>query len=497
MTINEGTSHLEESEKRYRALVLASSDVLYRMSPDWSEMRELVGRHFLSDTGTPITDWLQKYIHPDDQRHVMEVINEAIRTRSNFELEHRVLREDGTTGWTLSRAVPLFDEAGEIIEWVGAAKDVTRRREAEDAVKKSEEKFKTFFHAASVFMTISTFEEGRVIDMNEVALRALGYEREEIIGKTVHQAHVWEDPADRERVIQLLEERGSIRDLEIKIRGRSTDPIVALLSAELIEVDGERWILAVAKDITERKRAEEEIKRLNADLAARALELQDMNSELEAFNYMVAHDLRNPLNTMSGSCQAVEMMCGEQLPQECREFLNKAYKTTIRMNQLIGALLDFSRMARVEPRREKLDLSAMAEDVTADLRQTEPERQVEFVVAEGLTVDADPNLLRIVLDNLLGNAWKYTARQEKAVIEVGALNIDERLVFFVRDNGCGFDKAAAEKMFVPFHRLPGAEMVRGFGIGLATVERIIQRHGGRIWAEGESGKGACFYFTVS
>lgn len=375
----------------------------------------------------------------------------------------------------------------------------TRQRthhDTDDLIKKSERKFSTFFHAASVLMSITTFEEGRIIDVNEVAMRAFGYERDELMGETVHHAHIWKDPADRERALKILEEGGSIRNMEIKVTGKGGETMFGLLSAESVVLDGERYILSVVRDVTERKQAEEEIKRLNAELAARALELETINRELEGFNYTVAHDLRSPINAMSSSFQAIEIMCGDRLSQECREFLQSGYRSTHRMNRLIGALLDFSRMAHVEPRREKVDLSAMAREVVSELRQAAPGRDVKIVIAEGVTADADATLLRIVLDNLIGNAWKYSNRQEQPVIEVGATTVDQQQAFFVRDNGSGFDKAAAEKMFLPFQRLSGAETANGFGIGLATVERIIQRHGGRIWAESEPTKGACFYFTL-
>ena len=167
------------------------------------------------------------------------------------------------------------------------------------------------------------------------------------------------------------------------------------------------------------------------------------------------------------------------------------------MNRLIDALLNFSRLTRVEPRRETVDLSGMAQEVAAELTLTEPARRVTFRIAEGITVNGDANLLRVVLENLLGNAWKYTGMREEAVIEFGVTEIDGKPACFVRDNGPGFDMADAEKLFIPFQRLPGAEEFRGHGIGLATVERIIRRHGGRVWAEGEPGKGATFYFTFS
>jgi len=249
-------------------------------------------------------------------------------------------------------------------------------------------------------------------------------------------------------------------------------------------------------EITKRKQAEEEIAKLNASLAVRAVELEDANRELEAFNYTVAHDLRNPLNVVSGYCQVIKELCSDRLDEQCRSYLQETYNGTLRMNRLIEALLQFSRLAHVELKRDRVDLSSVAREVAAELQLSEMERRVETRISNGLVADGDAALLRIVLTNLLGNAWKYTATRGEAIIEFAVTEIDGRPVFLIRDNGNGFDMTDADKLFVPFQRLPGAEECRGFGIGLATVERIIRRHGGRIWAEGESGKGATFYFTL-
>ncbi|HEY3307235.1 MAG TPA: GAF domain-containing protein [Desulfuromonadaceae bacterium] len=231
-------------------------------------------------------------------------------------------------------------------------------------------------------------------------------------------------------------------------------------------------------------------------LVERAGKLEEASRELEAFNYTVAHDLRKPLTIINGYCQAIKELCGDKLNEQCNDYLHETYTGTLRMNRLIDALLNFSRLARVELRRETVDLSAIAKEVAAELKQAEPERQVTFRIAEAVSAEGDENLLRVVLDNLLGNAWKYTGTQEETIIEFGAMEIDGKQAYFVRDNGTGFDMADADKLFTPFQRLPGADKFRGFGIGLATVERIIRRHGGRIWAEGEPGKGATFYFTL-
>ena len=249
-------------------------------------------------------------------------------------------------------------------------------------------------------------------------------------------------------------------------------------------------------DISERTRSEKEIERLNTDMAAHAAELEAANIELEAFNYTVAHDLRNPLNVVSSYCQAVKEMCGTGLDKQCRHYLQEAYDGTLRMNRLIEALLNFSRLTHAELKNEKVDLSKMAQEIAEVLKKTETARRVEVRIASALFIKGDSNLLRVVLMNLLENAWKYTGMREEAVIEFGVKEFDRKPVFFVRDNGTGFDNTDADKLFIPFHRLPGSEECRGFGIGLATVERIIRRHGGRVWAEGAPGHGATFYFTL-
>jgi light-regulated signal transduction histidine kinase (bacteriophytochrome) len=237
------------------------------------------------------------------------------------------------------------------------------------------------------------------------------------------------------------------------------------------------------------------VKSLNEQLQNAHDKLEAANIELEAFNYSVTHDLRRPLTNINGYCQVVKQLCGDKLDEQSKEYIQKIYDGTLRMNGLIDTLLRFSLVTRVEIRRETIDLSAMAKAVATELELAEPERRVTFRIAEGVTVNGDAGLWRIVLDNLIGNAWKYTGKREETVIEFGVTEVDRKPACFVRDNGPGFDMAFADKLFIPFQQLPGTK-VEGHGIGLATVERIVRRHGGRVWAESEPGMGATFLFTL-
>jgi PAS domain S-box-containing protein len=253
--------------------------------------------------------------------------------------------------------------------------------------------------------------------------------------------------------------------------------------------------------------AEEAVRQLNAELEqrvqARTAELAATNRELEAFCYSVSHDLRAPLRSMDGFSQALLEDYGSLLDDTGRDFLNRVRSNSQRMGRLIDDLLNLSRLTRAHMRHTAVDLTELAESTIVELRKAEPSRTVDVRIAPGLTATGDPVLLGVALTNLLGNAWKFTGRRPDAVIEVGAERLPvpagipvSQTVFYVRDNGAGFDPKYADKLFTPFQRLHAMEEFPGTGIGLATVQRVINRHGGRVWFESAPGQGATFYFTV-
>ena len=254
--------------------------------------------------------------------------------------------------------------------------------------------------------------------------------------------------------------------------------------------------VAVKEDISLRKSAEEEIEMLNIHLAARAGELEIANRELEAYGYTVSHDLRKPLTIINGYCQIILDLFGGSLPEQPKEFLKVILRESLKMNQLIETLLNFSRLTRSELNLQQFDLSELACGIAAELSMLEPERKVSVRITEGLEVSGDTRLLRVALTNLMSNAWKFTGKCEDALIEFGRATNEGRQTYYVRDNGIGFDMTGAEDLFTPFRRLHDDGEYEGIGIGLATVRRIIERHGGEIWADGVPGKGAVFYFTL-
>jgi signal transduction histidine kinase len=253
---------------------------------------------------------------------------------------------------------------------------------------------------------------------------------------------------------------------------------------------------SLQRDIAGRKRAEEEVRALNEDLKHHVRQLEESNRELEAFSYSVSHDLRSPLRSIVGFSQALLEDYQARLDAEGRDFLNRIVAATVRMGQLIDDLLKLSRIARMELKREQVDLSSMAATIVARIQEAHPEREAKFVIAPGLTASGDERLLSVVLENLFANAWKFSEKSTATVIEFGANQQGEDTEYFVKDNGAGFDMAYAGKLFSPFQRLHKVEQFSGTGIGLATVKRIISRHGGRVRIEGEVGKGTTVYFTL-
>ncbi|MHB9106398.1 MAG: sensor histidine kinase [Armatimonadota bacterium] len=380
-------------------------------------------------------------------------------------------------------------------------RDITERKQVETALRESEERFSAMANNISQLAWMAD-ETGSIFWYNKRWYEYTGTTPEQMRGWG------WQSVHDPRVLPQVLEEwqrsitSGQPFEMEFPLRG--ADGQYRPFLTRVFPVKDSRgqviYWFGTNTDISEIRKAQDALLELNKTLEqrvhARTAALEAANKELEAFSYSVSHDLRAPLRSIDGFSKLLLEKYRTQIDATGQDYLRRVRAASQRMGRLIDDMLKLSRIGRVEMRRAPVNLSELAETVIAELRQREPERQVRVEVAPDLMVTGDTGLLRIVLENLLGNAWKFTGKTENARVELGAMTRDGERIYFVRDNGAGFDMSYADKLFAPFQRLHSEEAFPGTGIGLAVVQRIITRHGGRVWAEGKEGEGATIYFTL-
>ncbi len=435
-----------------------------------------------------------------------------------------IVRPDGRTAIFHSNATPLRDENGQPFGAVGAFMDITESKRAEAALRQSELRFRTIYDTAPVSIwqedwtgvtamlraardegvsdfgayfqdhpeqVVRALEAVKILDVNQWTLAMFGAQDKAQLIASLGVVFATPDtlPGFVGELLALARGETTYRT-EMMLNKVNGDRIYGLLAISFPPPDSDSAnVLVSVIDITQHKHAEMELRQTAADLKA-------TNQELESFSYSISHDLRAPLRSIDGFSRILVRDAAASLDAEGRANLERIRSASQRMSELIDNLLDLSRTGRTELRRASVDLSALAQACLDDLSRGEPSRNVSGIVAPGLRAMADPILVRAVLENLLGNAWKFTRQRADARIEFGAIEQSGERVFFVRDNGVGFDMGYAGKLFAPFQRLHSPHDFPGTGIGLATVQRIVRRHGGRIWVEAAVEAGACFHFTL-
>lgn len=489
-------SERKQAEEENRSFFTLSLDMLCiagfdgyfkKLNPSWEKtlgftVEELCAKPFI------------EFIHPDDRQATIAESQAVNAGKKVISFENRYICKDGSYRWMLWSATPSLET--ELI--YAAARDITERKRAEEALRKSEEKYRMLFD--SIDVGVCTIEV--LFDGND---KPVDYRFLEVNSSFEKQTGIQNAPGRRMREIAPQHEEhwfeiyGKIALTGEPIRFENQAAQLHRwyeVYAFRVGEPQKRQVAIYFNDITERKRVEEEIKKLNEDLRKQAAQLESANKELESFSYSVSHDLRTPLRSIDGFSLALLEDYGGKLDQEGKQNLARVRAGCKRMGQLIDDMLNLSRLSRTEMKPEKVNLTAVAQEVIQELKDAEPQRKVNFAIPDNLFAHCDLRLIRAVLENLLDNAWKYTSKHSQAKIELGSLNQNGNTVFYVKDDGAGFDMKYADKLFSAFQRLHRMDEFVGNGVGLATVKRVIHRHGGEVWAEGEIEKGATFYFTL-
>jgi PAS domain S-box-containing protein len=498
---------LRDSEARLNEAQRNAHIGSWRHLPDgtltWSDQMYAL---FKQPRHVPPTDARVTAVMPaEDRMRTNAIFEQAVTSgAANFEFEHRVLWPEGEVRTVHAIGRIRRDARGRVVETVGTVQDVTERKHASAQLREGRERLEGIVDSAmDAIVTVDSAH--RVTLFNPAAERMFRIAAADMIGRSLDALIPDAVRSRHAQDVTAFGKTGSTRRTMGAlgmVYGLRSDgerfPLEAAISH--VTVGGEKFYTAILRDVTEREHAERGLEHANADLERRVLErtaeLQAANHELEAFDYSISHDLRAPLHRIAGFGDALLEGYGERLGPDGRDLARRIQASGESMENLITDLLSLSMVSRGEVIRADVDLSAMARGILESYHRAEPARQVEASIAPGVRAHADPGLMRVVLENLLANAWKFTSHRAVGRIEFGCVAAAGEARFFVRDDGAGFDSVRSGKLFEPFRRLHSQSEFPGTGIGLATVQRIIRRHGGRIWAESAVGEGATFWFTT-
>lgn len=497
------TKTIRNSEQRFRTLFMEDLNPSFIAAPD-GQIKEcnlafinLFG--FKSRKAALESNLNERFTNFMHQVFFWETLqrNEQINNQ-----EMPATSADGRNVYTIVKATGTYDHNSNLAEVVGYIQDITNRKEIEVALRKSEERYRSLIETTNDW--IWEIDDNFRFTYSSLKVQTiLGYERTNVIGQSIFDliaANKRKAVQDEFSELALHQEAFVGKEFSFE----NADGDVTIFETSGIPLFDNSGIFlgyrGIAKDITERKKTELQIARMNDELENTVVERTKMlriaNKELEAFSYSVSHDLRAPLRSIDGFSQALIEDYGNELDEIAQNYLSRVRSAAQKMSTLIDDMIKLAKVSRTELAKKTISLTEIAESIAEMLREQDPDRTARFHIEENLVVTGDKNLMKVALQNLMGNAWKFTSKEDETVIEVGKTTIEGETVYFVRDNGAGFDMNYAKKLFTPFQRLHKESDFPGTGIGLSTVQRIIHRHLGKIWAEGDVGKGAVFYFSM-
>lgn len=450
------------------------------------EENEIVGRN-----------WFDNFLPTRVKDEVKAIFEKLIAEEPIKYFENLVLTKSGEEKIVAWHNTPLKNDKGKIISTLSSGEDITERKHAEEKLRKAEAKYRSIFENAIEGIYQTTLD-GRIVSANPAFARTLGYTSpQELIAEVINVRKLYVDPECRDELIHLIQAQGFVENFEVQFYCKNAKIVWFLLNTRILrDSSGIVCFEGTATDITDRKSAGEEILKLNRELEQHIIQLGEANKELEAFSYSVSHDLRAPLRAIDGFSNILLKKHADKLDDEGKRMLNIIRINTLKMGELIENLLTLSRLGRKEMALSDIDMCELAKDVYEELRATVPGRALQFNIKMLPVAIGDIKLIRQVFVNLLSNAIKFTRSREIAVIKVEGWIENNENIYYVKDNGVGFDMQYSEQLFGVFQRLHNEKEFEGTGIGLAIIQRIIHRHGGRVWAEGKIDEGATFYFTL-
>ncbi len=490
---------IKESEARFRYLADHAPVLIWMAGLD--KLCFYFNRPWLEFTGRTIEEELgcgwEVLLHPEDRQFYIDSYEAIFDTQQSFSMEYRLRRFDGQYRWLLTTGNPRFDADGEFLGYIGSCIDISDRKQAEQKLVENQKFIQKIAESSPNILYLYDLQENRNNYCNREITATLGYSPEEVqamgssfFANLMHPDDLANMPNYYQQIAAA--EDGDIFEIEYRMRHANGEWRWLSSRDSVFSRDEQGHVkqtIGTAQDISDRKQSEITIQQTTAQLEA-------SNRELEAFAYSVSHDLRAPLRAIDGFSNALLEDYGEQFGEEGKDYFDRIRRNVNRMGMLIDDLLRLSRISRSEMQYSNVNLSALVQEQLAELQILEPERQVEVVISPDVVVLGDATLMRVVISNLIQNAWKFTSHHATARIEFGVMQQEEQITYFVRDDGAGFDMNYAKMLFRVFQRLHNTNEFQGTGIGLATVQRAIHRHGGLVWAEGIVEKGATIYFTV-